>query len=104
MLLGFYKTVKAIYNLTCEFKAIQENRRMAQNIELNSFSEGLLDQEEIGDIHETPLIVSHDKAVQTSELISTQNEIGDIHENPLVVSLDKAVQTSPELVSVLETY
>ena len=96
MLLGFYKTVKAIYNLTCEFKAIQEDRRMAQSIELNSISEGLVDQEEIGDIHEIPLIVSHDKAVQTSELISTQNEIGDIHENPLVVSLDKAVQTSPE--------
>ena len=76
MLLGFYKTVKAIYNLTCAFKAIQEDRRMAQNIELNSICEGLVDQEEIGDIHETPQIVSHDKAVQTSELISTQNEIG----------------------------
>ena len=49
---------------------------MAQNIELNSISEGLVDQEEIGDIHETPQIVLHDKAVQTSELISTQNEIG----------------------------
>ena len=96
MLLGFYKTAKAIYNLTCVFKAIQEDRRMAQNIELKSISEGLLDQEENGDIHETPLIVSHDKAVQTIELISTQNEIGNIHENPLVVSFDKAVQTSPE--------
>ena len=95
MLLGFYKTAKAIYNLTCVFKAIQEDRRMAQNIELKSICEGLVDQEEIGDIQENPIVVFHDKAVQTSELISTQNEIGDIHEKPLVVSLDKAVQTSP---------
>ena len=94
MLLGFYKTVKAIYNLTCEFKSIQENRRMPQNIELNSISEKLVGQEEIRDIHETPVIMSLDKAVQTSELISTQNEIGDIHENPLILLLDKAVQTS----------
>ena len=96
MLLGFYKAAKAIYNLTCVFKAIQEDRRMAQNIELKSICEGLVDQEEIGDIQENPIVVFHDKAVQTSELISTQNEIGDIHKNPLVVSFDKAVQTSPE--------